>query len=80
MTDIIDIKYGWYSAIADAKFGHAVYLNESGEEVNVTAVSLDKDTTQYKWEDKIYIGVVTKWIKNDHTMVSRSMGDLWFWQ
>ena len=40
-----------------------IYLDQNGQEIEVTAVGHQKDF-KYKWDDKIYMGKVTQWVRN----------------
>ncbi len=55
--------YGWYSAKADESFGHVIYLNDGGKEVKVMNVSLSTECPSYKWDDKVYVGEVTEYLR-----------------
>lgn len=53
--------HAWYSAKAAANYGSNFYLNEAGEEVEITAVARDQVYGErYLWDDKVYVGQVTK--------------------
>lgn len=56
--------YGYYSAAADRKFGHALYKTPDGITVRVTeAVSgIDKKPGS-KWNDLLFIGEITDCIQ-----------------
>ena len=68
------IYHGWYSEKQkniikfdekgdSNKFSFHIYLNESGEEVEVTEVSLSPQYTS-DWDDVIYKGCVIKWVRS----------------
>ena len=61
-----DEKYhGFYSARHDIISGHAVFLDENGKEVLVTCASSTEDPEmEYSWSDRIYVGIVTTWVRN----------------
>lgn len=68
-TAINDVfYYGVYSAEADRKHGHTVYLNKEGKEVIVTAVfSSMAGIDRYGWGDKVAVGEVTQFLRvSDH--------------
>lgn len=67
-----NIRYGWYSALADEQFGHALYFTPDGNKVKITVIGSDKtlDKSLYKFPDTKYVGEVTdiarlNWKKND---------------
>jgi hypothetical protein len=60
--------HGYYSEkhATDAQIGgYFIYLTPTGEKVNVTCVCEEKDPSSYLWDDKIYVGIVTKQVKSN---------------
>ena len=79
MTDIKE-KHGWISekqasiikirndmvTNEEKKTGpYKIYLNEKGEEVRVTVISNTKDHHGCKFSDITYVGIVTKYLRNE---------------
>ena len=66
--------YGYYSAIADRKFGHHVYRTPNGKTVKVTeAIQADKSPMS-KWEDLKCVGeIVACLTSNPNTAHSLGM-------
>lgn len=62
-TECDQVLHGFYSAQAARYFGICWYLNEKGEEVEVTAVERTSTAEHYAWPDKQYVGVVTKYVR-----------------
>ena len=76
MTDSPFLKHAWFSEKAKyslyknlqsddnkkSPISH-IYLDKDGNEVEVTTVGEQKDF-KYLWDDKVYIGIVTTWIRN----------------
>lgn len=76
-----DVYYGVYSAEADNRFGHKVYLNKEGKEVKVTAiyrllgsvnVLLETIDLTYNWPDKVVVGEVTQFLRGVFTPSQRT--------
>ncbi len=77
MTDIKE-KHGWISEkqasiIKNRKYinekftgPYKIYLNEKGEEVRVTVISNTKDDHGCKFSDITYVGIVTKYLRNEY--------------
>ena len=77
MTDIKE-KHGWISekqvkimrnsiSINKKITGpYKIYLNEKGEEVRVTMISNTKDDHGCKFSDITYVGIVTKYLRNEY--------------
>ena len=40
-----------------------IYLDQNGQEIEVTSVGYKKNF-KYLWNDKIYMGKVTQWVRN----------------
>lgn len=56
--------YGFYSAkAADSGYKIHVYESINGGEIYVTSVSSDPENSRYKWDDKVFVGVVTKYLR-----------------
>jgi NACalpha-BTF3-like transcription factor len=56
-------KYAWFSFKAACCNRSCLYLTPSGDKVIVTYVTdSPEDDGFYKFEDKVYVGKVTKWI------------------
>jgi hypothetical protein len=54
--------HAWYSAKAAINFGAVKYERANGEVVVATAVDKSKNfEDSYKWDDKIYLGIVEKY-------------------
>lgn len=45
---------------------YKIYLNEKGEEVRVTMISNNKDDHGCKFSDITYVGIVTKYLRNEY--------------
>lgn len=67
--------HAFYSAEADRLYGHAIYsfysvFSHQQETVRVTAVYNSKEDGEenYKWTDKVYLGVVDKWVSNHNSL------------
>jgi hypothetical protein len=63
--------HAFYSAEADKLYGHAIYsfcspISKERETVKVTGVYSSKEEGEqsYKWKDKVYLGIVNKWVFN----------------
>ena len=57
-------KEGWYSARAVEFCGSFFYQDLDGKEVEVTTVTdIGSGEDWYKWEDKVFVGIVTKFIR-----------------
>lgn len=57
-----NVLHGFYSLQADLQFGHCTYLNDRGAKVKVTCVGSNPSGEGYNWADKVYMGVVTKYV------------------
>ena len=68
------VLHGFYSQKACDRFGYAVYLNESGKEVKVTGV-YDSVNPPYYFEDKVYVGIVTKFVRSTVVSMTDSTSD-----
>lgn len=44
--------------------GGSIYLGLDGKEVVVTSVTTTKDLSACKWDDVVYVGEVTTWVRN----------------
>ena len=65
VDDKEEVKHGLYSATAEIQGGVAIYLDTNGKEVRVTCVDSYGDPKKYGWPDMVYVGVVTKFIRNE---------------
>jgi hypothetical protein len=71
------VKYGWYSekAIA-AGCGSAFYATIDGQEVEVTGITTSPRSTDYYWDDKVFVGKVTKYLRRgepcDHVLADHA--------
>lgn len=54
--------YGFYSFEAAKICPSFVYTAPDGSEVWVTTLTLDPEAKSYKWEDKICVGLVLKFV------------------
>lgn len=66
-----EARHAWYSEYQAEVAGTAFYLNEKGEEVEVTQVATNLDSKRP--EDAYYQGKVTKFVRN-----GRNGGELSF--
>lgn len=64
--------HAFFSEKASRHLGTAcIYADAEGNEVEVTYVapvtgeSLEEIKTGYKWDDVVYLGKVTKWVRNE---------------
>jgi hypothetical protein len=57
------VRYGWRSEKARAACGSVFWSTPDGGEVEVTAVSDSRDYPEYKWDDKVYVGEVVRWLR-----------------
>ena len=68
--------HAWYSAKAEQaeKYKYTGlwrspisnnYLTENGDVVRCTIISKNKDVDYY-WNDKVYRGIVTKWVSSNY--------------
>lgn len=66
------VKYGIYSAKAEHNFGSVVYLTPEGKEVYVTLVVESKTISdkEYGWDDKIFVGEVTSYVRKGNEGVN----------
>lgn len=69
-----EIMHGYYSAKADDQCGHCVYKNLKGLEVVVTGVYESKESAEenYLWNDKIYVGEVTEFVRCSERRTSKN--------
>ena len=58
------VRRGWYSAKADAQFGHCIWLDANDNPVAVTAVGPIEDRSYdfYLWDDKQDVGEVASFL------------------
>jgi hypothetical protein len=57
--------HGWFSqAAVDAGFGSSMYATNDGRTVEVTCVSIGRDWKGYVWVDKVYVGLVTRFVRS----------------
>lgn len=61
--DAQETMHGFYSEQAAERFGYSIYLDENGKRVAVTAVHDSPEDDEYKWPDKYYVGIVTKYVE-----------------
>ncbi len=58
-------RHGWFSAkmkeLADC--GTSFYQTLDGGEVEVTAISSSRHDSGLGWDDTVYVGPVTKWLR-----------------
>lgn len=56
------VFHAWFSQRAKELFGSCIYLSPTEEYVEVTAISdrFDYGEEEYIWEDKVYVGSVSK--------------------
>lgn len=60
------MKYAFYSLTAAQSFGSSIYLNEKGEEVELTGIWNDPEYKEYCWADKVCRGELgdnPKWLR-----------------
>ena len=55
-------KHAFYSAEAAEKFGTVVYAQADGTQVTATCITDDAEGSEYFWDDKVYVGEVTRFI------------------
>ena len=65
--------YGFYSPTAAKTNGSYIYKLTDGSEVEVTALCTDKEGSAYRYEDKVYVGEVTKYIRFVPSLHSQSL-------
>lgn len=71
------LYYAWFSAEACRLFGYVVYTDREGKEVVCTCVTDNiKDGEHYLWKDKVFKGVVTKWVRTVKTVLAEAGGSL----
>lgn len=60
------ILHGFYSEWAALQGGTVIYATQDGREVEVTGVyqTKEKGKREYPWADKVYVGEVTKWLRD----------------
>lgn len=56
-------KYGFYSQRAANMFGSNVYRAPDKSEVYTTYITDDPTGTEYTWDDRVFKGEVTNWIR-----------------
>jgi len=54
--------YGFYSQRAAELYGTVLYKNINGGTTELTGVVDDPKGTSYGWADKVFVGVVTKYL------------------
>jgi hypothetical protein len=64
--------WGFYSEKSARLFGSVTYSTPDGGEVEVTAVSLSPDYSDYKWDDLISAGPVLKYLRTNVTRIDAS--------
>lgn len=55
--------YGFFSAKAADLFGSVIYSTPDNKEVEVTVVDTDKTVPRYKWDDTVFIGPVSNYLR-----------------
>jgi hypothetical protein len=55
---------GLYSAKAAEQYGYSIYETPEGKTVMVTAACEECNLDQYGWEDKVVVGLVTKFVRS----------------
>ena len=56
--------YGFYSKQAEEMVGKLfVYEKEDGSEVSVTTVTTERSGYSYKFPDKVFMGIVVRYIR-----------------
>lgn len=55
--------YGFYSEKGAKLGGTSIYATPDGKEVEVSCVDENPSAPEYKWDDKVYVGPVTRWIR-----------------
>lgn len=67
-----------YSLKAALKYGSGIWLTPDGREVEVTAVDESRENLYriYGWEDKVYVGIVTKRLRQGFPDSSLSWLDM----
>lgn len=65
-------KEAFYSAKAAELYGYSIYLDKNNQEVKVTLVCRDalKGWLNYKFDDKVYVGRVDKFVRKVHSKQS----------
>jgi hypothetical protein len=56
--------HAYYSPTAAKQFGFNIYEMPDGSQVETTDVGPDRDGASYLWQDKIYVGVVSEWVRS----------------
>jgi len=56
------IRYAFFSPKDAEQYGTVTWLGEDGSEVVATGVDEDINATGYNWPDKVYRGVVTRFL------------------
>jgi hypothetical protein len=58
------MTYGFYSETAAQQFGSFLYKMEDGSEQEITYLSQDESSLNYKFKDKQYIGIVLNYLRD----------------
>lgn len=59
--------YGVYSAKAAEKIGTKIWQRPDGTEVEVVSVADDPKCLSFLWDDKVFVGEVTKFVRPGRT-------------
>lgn len=65
------MRYGYYSATADQKFGHHIYSTPDGRKVKVTETIDANKPPMSKWKDLQFVGEVVSCVKSNEVVAHK---------